>query len=43
MEHINENGYSTFRKNSSPTIERMFEAMPGDIILMPKPKPKTSN
>lgn len=43
MEQITKNDYSIFRKNNSiSTIERMIEAMPGDIII-PRPKPKTNN
>jgi len=42
MEQMKNNMSSTFRKCSDcNSIERMFEAMPGDIVLRPKPKPKT--
>lgn len=44
MEHIKKNESLIFRKNNSISKnERMFEAMPGDIVLRPRPRPKTSN
>lgn len=42
MLQIEKNESNIFRKYAD-SIEKMFEAMPGDIVLRPRPKPKASN
>ncbi len=43
MKSLINSDYGVFRKHGNvETLNRMFEAMPGDVVLSPKPKPKTS-
>jgi hypothetical protein len=43
MKRLTKSDCVIFRKyRNVDGLQRMFEAMPGDVVLSPKPKPKTS-
>jgi hypothetical protein len=43
MKRLTKSDCDVFRMHRNvEELPRMFEAMPGDVVLSPKPKPKTS-